>query len=187
MAREVLDRWWAVVLRGAVAVLFGAATLIWPGLTLGVLIVLYGIYAVVDGAFGLLGLLSGARPEHPWWVRLLDALVSLGAGLVALFWPGITSLALLWLVAGWALAKGVLQIILAVSLRRRMSNVRLLALAGVISVILGIVYVLFPQAGILSLVWVLGLYALVYGIVLFARGLALRVARRALGRPSARR
>lgn len=173
------ERWWAVVLRGLVAVLFGAVTLIWPNLTLAALIIMYGVFALADGAMGLIGLLSGRRGSGPRWAHLVDALLSIAAGLIALLWPGITSLALLWLVAAWALARGLLQVVLAISQRDRLARPWLLVLAGVLSLLLGVVYAIFPQAGILSLVWILGVFAVLHGVALIARGLMLRDVNRA--------
>lgn len=179
MPRQQSERWWAVTLNGVVALIVGVVTLLWPGITLGALIVIFGIFTLADGVLGLGALLFGARRVGPWWLRLLGSLLSIAAGLIALLWPGITSLALLWLVAAWALAKGILQIVIAVRYREHLARTWLLVLAGAVSLILGIVYVLFPGAGILSLVWLLGIFAIVYGGALIARGLLLRDVNRA--------
>lgn len=119
------------------------------------------------------------QQSERWWAVTLNGVVALIVGVVTLLWPGITSLALLWLVAAWALAKGILQIVIAVRYREHLARTWLLVLAGAVSLILGIVYVLFPGAGILSLVWLLGIFAIVYGGALIARGLLLRDVNRA--------
>lgn len=147
MLRQQSERWWAVTLNGVVALIVGVVTLLWPGITLGALIVIFGIFTLADGVLGLGALLFGARRVGPWWLRLLGSLLSIAAGLIALLWPGITSLALLWLVAAWALAKGILQIVIAVRYREHLARTWLLVLAGAVSLILGIVYVLFPGGG----------------------------------------
>src|SRR5690606_10563107 len=103
MLRQQTERWWAVALRGLVAVIFGVVALVWPNLTLAAIVVLYGVFAIADGATGLVTLLFGFRRVGPRWFQLLDALLSIAAGLIALLWPGITSLALIWLIAAWAL------------------------------------------------------------------------------------
>lgn len=181
MLRQQAERWWAVALRGLVAVVFGVVTLAWPNLTLAAIILLYGAFALADGVLGIVALLLGRRRPGPRWAQVLDSLLSIAAGLIALLWPGITSLALIWLIAAWALAKGILQVVLGVRLRGQVSRPWLLVLAGVLSLILGVIYVIFPQAGILSLVWVLGVFALLHGVSLIARGFLLRDVDRELG------
>ena len=180
MLRRMLDSWWTVVLRGVLALLIGVATLIWPDLTLAVLIILFGVYALIDGLLSWVELLARRPNPRPRWVRFLSGLLGVVAGLIALFWPGITSLALLWLIATWAILRGILEITVAVTLRRHLQNTWLLILAGVLSVILGVIYFIFPGAGILSLVWMLGAYLILVGIVLLARGFTLRSVRRRL-------
>lgn len=173
MLRSFLDNWWAIALRGALAVLFGLMALIWPGITLGALILLYGVFVLADGILAVIGLIAGPRREA-WWVQLLWGLLSIAAGLVALFWPGITALALLVVIASWAIVTGVLEVAAAIRLRREIENEWLLGLAGAASVLLGIVFLVAPSAGILSLVWLLGIYALVFGALLIAFGFRLR-------------
>lgn len=171
---EVISRnWWLFVLRGVIAILFGLAALIWPAITLGVLIIIYGIYALADGILALYGLIIGRRATV-WWAQLLQGLLGIAAGLIALAWPGLTALALLWVIAFWAILTGVTQITSAIRLRNEIANEWYLILGGFLSVALGIAFFILPGAGILSLVWLLGVYAILFGVLGIAFGFRLR-------------
>jgi len=165
--------WWVFLVRGLLAVAFGVIALVQPGIALGALILLFAFYAILDGIGHFIVLLSGMRIS-PWWVQLLSGLLSLGAGVIALVWPSLTAQALLIIVASWAIVTGLLTIVTAVRFRSVVVNEWLYVLGGLLSVLLGVLFVLMPQAGILSLVWLLGLYALLVGILLIAFALRLR-------------
>lgn len=173
MLTSVARNWWLFVFRGVIAILFGIAAFAWPTLTLGVLVLLYGVFALADGIIAIVGLFSGQRSEV-WWPQLLQGLLSIAAGLVALFWPGITALALLWVIAFWAILTGMTQITAAIRLRKEISNEWLLILGGALSVILGLAFIVLPGAGLLSVVWVLGVYAILFGILGISFGFRLR-------------
>jgi uncharacterized membrane protein HdeD (DUF308 family) len=112
--------WWALLLRGIAAVLFGLAALFWPGLTLFVLIVFFGAYTVVDGVFAIV---AGIRAEGGRrWLLLAEGALGVLAGLIAFFYPGITALILLYVIAAWAIFTGILRVVLAISLRREIEN-----------------------------------------------------------------
>jgi uncharacterized membrane protein HdeD (DUF308 family) len=162
--------WWAVALRGLLAVLFGLAAFFWPGITLVTLVFLFGAYALVDGVFALV---SAFRADDRWPL-LFEGVVGIAAGVVAFVWPGITALALLYLIAAWAIITGILEIVAAVRLRKVIENEWLLALGGVASIILGVILVVAPGAGALGLVWAIGAYAILFGIALIALGFRLR-------------
>lgn len=170
MLAEAARNWWTFLFRGIVAVLFAVMAFLWPGLTLAALVLVWGAFAFVDGVFAIV---AGAKSR--WWSILVFGLFGVAAGLIALFLPGITALALLMIVAAWAIVRGVLEIVAAVRLRREISGEWLLILAGVASVAFGILMMLFPGAGALALIWLIGLQALVAGILLF--GLAFRLRR----------
>jgi uncharacterized membrane protein HdeD (DUF308 family) len=173
MLEAIARNWWLFVLRGVLAILFGIAAFIWPGITLGAVILIYGIFALADGILALYGLISGRR-YAVWWAQLLQGLLGVAAGLIALVWPGLTALALLWVIAFWAILTGVLQITTAVRLRNEITNEWYLILGGLLSVALGIAFVFWPGAGILSLIWLLGIYAILFGVLGIAFGLRLR-------------
>jgi uncharacterized membrane protein HdeD (DUF308 family) len=173
---DVLARyWWLVALRGALALLFGVLALVWPAITIGVLVLLFGAYAFVDGAFALgTAIFGGARAEGRRTWLVVEGVAGILAGLVTFFWPAITALALLWLIAAWALVTGVLEIVTAIRLRRELTGEWLLALTGVLSVIFGIVLLVRPGAGALALIWVIGIYAIAFGAALLFLAFRLR-------------
>ena len=158
--------WWVLALRGLVAILFGLAALFWPGLILAVLIVLFGFYALVDGVLALIAAFrsSGRGMRRP--LLLIEGAIGILFGILALFWPGLTALALIYIIALWAILSGIARIAMAIILRREIENEWSIALSGVLSVILGIVLILLPGAGLLAYTWLIGLLALVVGIAL---------------------
>ena len=155
--------WWSLALRGLVAVLFGLAALFWPGLVLEVLILFFGAYALVDGIFALVAAFgsSGHGMRRP--LLLIEGVIGILFGILALFWPGLTAFTLLYIIAFWATLSGIARIVMAVMLRREIENEWSIALSGVLSVILGIVLVLLPGAGLVAYTWLVGLLALAVG------------------------
>jgi uncharacterized membrane protein HdeD (DUF308 family) len=183
---EILSRyWWAVALRGVVAVAFGIVAVIWPDVTRGVLVLLFGAYALVDGVIALTTALFGGRlggRRRGWLV--LEGVLGIVVGLSTFAWPDITTVALLWLIAAWAIGTGVLELGTAVALRRELTNEWRLVLSGVLSVAFGLFLAVRPQQGALALVWVVGLYAIVFGIALVALARRLRHHHRRLATPT---
>ena len=176
---ELTRIWWILAVRGVAAVAFGLAALIWPQITLLALVLVFGAYALVDGLFTLYAAIGGRQPAgggRGWLV--LEGLLGVGAGIVALLWPDITALALLWVIAFWAVLTGVLEIVAAVRLRRVLDNDWLLVVAGALSIVFGLILMIWPREGAVGLVWLIGIYAIAFGIVMV--GLALRL--RGLGR-----
>jgi len=163
----VLSRnWWALALHGLAAIVFGVLAFAWPGITLWALVLLFGAYMLVDGIFAIVAAVRAAGREERWWLLLVEEVLGVLAGLVAFLWPGITALALLYLVAAWAIVTGILQIVGAIRLRREIEGEWALILGGVLSVIFGLVLAVLPGSGILALVWLIGAYAVVSGVLL---------------------
>lgn len=167
-------RWWALLIRGALAILFGVVAFLMPGSSLFALVVLWGIYAIVDGIFALMLAAQRGRVGLPWGWWLLEGIVGIGAGVFTFFWPGITALFLLTIIAVWALLTGLLEIAAAILLRRRIQGEWVLALSGVLSVTFGILLILFPGQGALALVWLIGSYAILFGVLLMGLGFRIR-------------
>lgn len=164
---EVLtkNRWWLFV-RGVAAIIFGVLAFVWPGITLLALVLLFGAYALVDGATALMLVLKGHRPEGAGvWMLVLVGVAGIAAGIVTFFWPGITAVALLIVVAAWAIAHGIFELLAAVRLRKEIEHEWLLGLAGVVSIIFGLALIVQPNVGLLALVWLVGVYAVVLGIL----------------------
>jgi uncharacterized membrane protein HdeD (DUF308 family) len=168
LAEAAASHWWVLALRGVIAILFGFAAIAWPGVTLAVLVMLYGIFSLADG---ILAFAAGIRAR--WGGLLFAGVLGTIVGFVALIWPGITALALLFLIAAWAIVTGVLQIVAAVQLRRVITGEWLLGLAGALAIAWGILLVFNPRAGALSVLWIIGAFAIAYGVVLL--GLAFRL------------
>ncbi len=171
-----LDRWWTVALRGVAAILLGIAAFAWPGLTLVALVLLVGAYVLVDGVFSLVG---GVMSRS--WLLILEGLAGIVFGLLTLLWPGITAVVLLFLVAAWAIVTGVAELVAAVRLRRVIQNEWFLILSGVASLVFGILLVINPGAGLLALVWLVGVYALVFGVLMLLLAYRLRSRRGTTG------
>jgi uncharacterized membrane protein HdeD (DUF308 family) len=181
MIKELTRHWWAVGLRGLAAVVLGILALAWPGLTLWALVVLFGVWAIVEG---IIGLVSAFRPDV-WHrgVAVFEGLVSIGLGVLALVWPGVTAVALLYLIAAWAIATGMLKLIDAVRLRTIIENEWLLGLSGLASVAFGVMVTFRPGAGALAVVWLIGAYALFFGALLIALAFRLRALGHEVKRP----
>lgn len=174
MAIVLAGRWWTFVVRGIAAILFGVLTFLWPGISLTALVFLYGAYALVDGAFNIVAAISKVRGRRHWWALLLQGIVGMAAGLIAFAIPGLAALALLYLIAAWAILGGAFEIAAAIRLRKQLTGEWLLALSGVLSIAFGILLMLFPGAGALALVLWIGAYAVVFGGLLVALGFKLR-------------
>ncbi|MBV8228860.1 MAG: HdeD family acid-resistance protein [Planctomycetaceae bacterium] len=166
--------WWALVLRGLFAVLFGIIALVWPGITLGALVLLYGAYALADGVFAIASVMAGRTWGRPWWSLLVEGLVGIAVGIMTFAWPGITALVLLYLIAAWAFVTGIFEIVAAIRLREEIRGEWLLALSGILSVLFGVALVIWPGAGALALIWVIGAYAIAFGVLMIALGFRLR-------------
>ena len=177
LARPLLHalsrHWWLILLRGICAILFGVLAFVWPGLTLLTLILLYGAFMLVDGVLALAAAIMGGAAAPRWWLAVAG-LLSIAAGLLAFLWPGITALVLLFFIAGWAIASGVMQIIGAIRLRKEIDNEWYLVAAGALSVLFGILLILQPGAGALASILVIGAFAIAYGVVLILFSLRLR-------------
>jgi uncharacterized membrane protein HdeD (DUF308 family) len=165
--------WWMVVLRGIAAILFGVLAWTWPGVTLVVLVMLWGAYAFVDGLLALVSAFSGAS-GRPWWVLALEGVVGLGAAAVTWLYPGVSAIVLLWVIAAWAIVTGVVEIVAAIRLRKEIQGELWLGLAGVASVVFGGLLIARPGAGALAVIWIIGGYAIVFGVLLVALGFRLK-------------
>jgi uncharacterized membrane protein HdeD (DUF308 family) len=174
MAAILARNWWALFLRGIVAVLFGILTFIWPGLSLAVLVLLFGAYVLVDGLFAIVAAMKAPARNKRWWVLLLEGIVGVIIGVLTFFWPAMTALALLYFIAMWAIITGVLEIGAAIRLRKSISNEWLLIVSGFLSILFGLALIIMPVAGALAVVWLIGAYAIVFGALLMALSIRLR-------------
>ena len=167
--------WWALALRGAIAILFGLAALLRPGIALEALILLFGAYALVDGVFSIVGVFGGTRGGTPRWLLFLEGVAGILAGLIAFVLPGLTAILLLYLIAAWAIVTGISEIAMAIRLRREIRGEWAMIVGGGFSVLFGVILaVIGPVAGLFSLIWLIGIYAVAFGIMLLIAGFRLR-------------
>jgi uncharacterized membrane protein HdeD (DUF308 family) len=160
-------RWWLFALRGAFAILFGLMALAWPGITLLALVILWGAYTIVDGVTSLY--LTFTHRQWPTADRVMHGVLGglgLLAGLIALIWPGLTAGVLLLLIAVWSILTGVLQMVAAVRMRKVITNEWFYVLTGVLAVLLGVILIASPGSGALALVVTIGIFAILWGVVL---------------------
>lgn len=174
MVRSLSQNWWLVILRGVLAILFGVFAFVWPGLTLLTAIFMFGIYAVVDGLIAIWTSISRTKDSPRWWTFLLEGLLGIGAGIVALLRPDVATLALIYIIASWAVITGILEIAGAIRLRNEISNEWLLGFSGLVSIILGVFLFLQPLAGSFAIIWTIAAYALIFGVLLIILGFRLR-------------
>ena len=166
--------WWTFVVRGVVAILFGALAFAAPGLGIGVLVGLFAAWALIDGVNSLLTGIRTRERDRSWWLEILEGIVSVAAGVIALLLPGVAAEILILLIAAWAIVTGIVEIVLAVRLRNVITGEVWMALAGVASILFGVVIYLFPAAGALSIVWLIGSFAIAFGVFLVLLGWRLR-------------
>jgi len=166
LASTLSRGWWLLLFRGLFAIAFGVLTWVKPGISLAALVLLFGAYSMADGILCLWTAVAGSKGHEYWWLVLLEGLVGIGIGLVSFLAPGITALALLFYIAIWAVATGVLEIAAAVRLRKEIEDEWFLLLSGLASVVFGALLVIQPAAGALALLWLIGSYAIVFGALL---------------------
>ena len=169
MIQLLARNWWAVELRGALTFVFGLLALFLPGITLGSMILVFGIYALAEGI--VLIFMTFNRREAPhWWVTLLQGLAGIGAGIVTLAYPGVSAVALLVIIAAWAIVTGILEIAGAIILRKEIKGEWLLILSGILSLVFAYMLLANPAVGALTLVTLIGVYAVIFGILLMLLG-----------------
>lgn len=179
---EVLaDNWWAVGLRGILGILFGLICLLTPGIAVEVFVILFAAYMLVDGVFAIASGIKAARNGERWGLLILEGAVDIAAGLVAVVWPAITLVALIWLIAIWAIVSGALMLGAAFTLNKDHGR-WWLALGGIASLIFGVLLVLQPLIGALVLTMWIGAYAIVFGIFLLVLAYQLRSRKAERGR-----
>jgi uncharacterized membrane protein HdeD (DUF308 family) len=166
--------WWVVLLRGVAGIIFGLATFFAPEISLTVLVLVFGAYAFLDGILALISAIRRRGTTDHWWLLVLEGVMGVAVGVLTFVWPNITALALLYLIAAWALITGGLEIAAAIRLRKVITGEWLLVLSGIASVALGVLLILFPEPGALAVVLWIGAYALVSGVLLIALGIRLR-------------
>jgi uncharacterized membrane protein HdeD (DUF308 family) len=168
MFNLMTQNWWAIALRGLVAVLFGIAAFVWPGITLWALVAIFGAYALVDGIFAVIEAFRRDVVGERWWALLFEGFVGIAIGILTFTWPRLTAMGLLYLIAFWAIVTGVFEAITEIR------GEWMMALIGILSVAFGFLLVAFPLTGALSVVLIIGAYAVAIGALMIALGFKLR-------------
>ena len=174
MLENLARNWWVFVLRGVAAILFGVVAFMWPGITLAALVLLFAFWALFDGILALIGSVGAAEAHEPWWPLVFMGLLGIAAGLFTLRWPGITALALLFVIAYWSILRGLLEIVAAVRLRHLIPGDWWVIISGIASIAFGVLLVMYPASGLLAVIWLIGIYAVVFGISLIMFGVRLK-------------
>jgi len=150
--------------RGLAAIVFGILTLVWPSISLAVLVLLFGIFAVITGVSAMVVAIR-SREEPHWGVLLFEGILGVLAGAVALVWPGITALAFLFLIAAWAMLTGILELVAPLAFPMSFGRALLSVLSGIVSIVFGALIAARPASGLLAVVWLIGVYAIIIGIM----------------------
>jgi len=171
---QIARNWWVFVFRGVVAILFGVLAFLRPGITLEALVLLFAFWALFDGVLALIGSVGAAEAHEPWWPLVLIGLLGIAAGVVTLKWPGITALALLLVIAYWSIFRGILEIVGAVRLRNLIPGEGWLIVGGLASIAFGVLLIIYPGSGLLAVIWLIGIYAVIFGIAQLMLGFRLK-------------
>jgi uncharacterized membrane protein HdeD (DUF308 family) len=175
MLLETLKRhWWVPVLRGVVAIIFGMMAFVYPGLTVAVLVTLFGAWVLVDGIFRVIGAIGHRSSDEEWGFDLIIGILGIIIGFLTFHAPAITALALVIYIAAWTLMIGATEIAVAIKLRREIKGEWLLILMGLASIIFAVLLLWNPIPGALALVWLIGSYAIVFGVLGIIFGFRLR-------------
>jgi uncharacterized membrane protein HdeD (DUF308 family) len=175
MLIETLKRhWWVPVLRGIAAVLFGIMAFVYPGLTVAVLVLLFGAWILVDGVFRVIGAIGHRASDKEWGFDLIIGILGIIIGFLTFHAPRITALALIIYIAAWALMIGATEIALAIKLRREIKGEWFLILMGLLSIAFAVMLLWNPLPGALALLWLIGSYAIAFGILAVILGFRLR-------------
>ncbi len=173
--KELLSKnWWKFVVRGVCAILFGVLAFAWPGITLLTLVILFGVFVLIEGIFSIIIAISIRKTLEDWWVLLLKGLAGVGIGFITYFAPGVTAVALILYIAVWSLVTGVLELVVAIRLRKVVQGEFWLVLSGIASIVFSFLLLARPGVGALSILWIIAIYAIIFGILLVALGLKLR-------------
>ena len=173
MLQEVTSRWWLFLIRGIIAVVFGIAAAMWPQISLPVIVLIFGAYALVDGIFAIAGALSPMAGQR-WWALLLEGILGLVVAFLVFTQPGLSAAAFVFAVGFWSIFTGVMEIVAGIQLRDILGNEWLYILAGIVSIAFGVLVIRYPDTGALGVVYLFAWYAIIFGILQLALGYRLQ-------------
>ncbi len=174
MLHAIAQKWWAPLIRGLIAILFGLMLIMSPVVSLLTLTILFGILAFADAIVGMIHGVGGGGHGKSWWEMILLGLVGLAAGLIAIFWPQITALALVYIIAWWAIFRGIFEIVAAIRLRKVIEGEWFMLLSGIVAIAFGVLVFFSPLVGAISIMLVLGWYMIWLGILSISFAFQLR-------------
>jgi uncharacterized membrane protein HdeD (DUF308 family) len=174
MTDALARNWWALLIRGIAAVVFGVLAFLWPGATIVAIGILFGAYAFVDGIFAIVSAVRAAEGRQRWWPFVIEGIVGLLIAAITFYDVGITIFALYITIAAWAFITGILEIVAAVELRKAIQGEFWLVLGGIVSILFGVLMIWRPLAGALAIIWIIGAYAIVFGIMMIGLSFRLR-------------
>jgi uncharacterized membrane protein HdeD (DUF308 family) len=174
MTTDLARNWWLLALRGVAGILFGIAAFVWPESTLAALVLVFGAYVFVDGIFALIAGIGMRRQLSLWWLVILEGIAGIILGVLTFLSPDTTALVLLLLIATWSIITGIFEIATAARLRKMIPNEWLMILSGVVSIVFGALLIAQPGAGEIAIVWLIGAYALLFGILTLMLAFRLR-------------
>ena len=181
MIKAISKYWWVFALRGLITIAFGFAALLWPALTIGVMVLLFGFFALFEGLLTILTSF-GKGDEKGGWTLLLEGVVGLlvcvivllGTSIGSILWPKVAAAMLIYYIAGWAMLAGLFKIITAFRIRKEVKGEWMLGLNGLVSILVGVILILRPEAGVLAVAWLIGILAIIVGILQLLLGLKFR-------------
>ncbi len=174
MLHALARNWWALLLRGIAAVIFGLLAFFWPGATGLALVILFGAYAFIDGIFALIAAIRAAESHERWMAFAIEGIIGLIFAAIVLFDTGLAALALYVTIAAWAVLTGIFELIAAFRLRKELPNEWLLVLSGIASIVFGILMIVYPRAGVVTVIWLIGAYAILFGVLMIGLSIRLR-------------
>lgn len=174
MLHALARNWWALLIRGIAALIFGILAFLWPGATGFALVILFGAYAFVDGVFALISAIRAAESHERWIAFAIEGIIGLVIAAIVFFHPAIAAIALYITIAAWAILTGIFELIAAFQMRALIPNEWMLILGGILSIVFGVLLIVFPMMGVLTLIYLIGFYAVLFGIVMIAFSLRLR-------------
>lgn len=174
MEKVLAQYWWSFYVRGIIAIIIGLTALFLPGITLEILAILIGAFFLVDGVFSIAASLGSKSSGERWRIFILEGIVGVIIGILTFLWPEVTIMALVLLVSAWAFFTGILELAASFKLRQVIENEWLLTLSGIISIIFALVLLISPWKAAIVLIWLLGLYAIFFGILLIFLGRKLK-------------
>ena len=175
MSDPFVKLWWLLALRGLAGLTLAILAFAWPLLTLESLLFGFGLYAVADGAVALYAGLERRDAAYPFWPFAVEGVLGLLFGGAIIAFPDVMAFVLWYLIAGWALATGIFELVAAVGLRRACAGELTLASAGIVSVVFGVVMILWPRSAMVTMAWLVGIYAALFGLLLLALAVRLRL------------